>query len=108
MSAKPTPGPWIVCMQDDDERCFTVFAQSQLEGGLIKAGAWDDYVVRAGLNHPNFEANARLAAASWELLTELQKLLAAYRALAKLGHSEDDAYTVGPHNAIAKATGETA
>jgi hypothetical protein len=49
-----------------------------------------------------------LIKAAPDLLTELQKLLAAYRALAKLGHSEDDAYTVGPHNAIAKATGETA
>ena len=40
-----------------------------------------------------------------ELLVELQRLLAAYRALAKLGHSQDDAYTVAPHNAIAKALG---
>lgn len=51
------------------------------------------------------EKFAALKAQRNELLSELQRLLTAYRALAKLGYSEDDAYTVGPHNAIANAIG---
>ena len=73
MSAGHTPGPWIICVQDDDpDREFTIFAEAQLKNGIISADAWDDSIATAGLNHANYAANARLIAAAPELLSELK------------------------------------
>ena len=105
MSApKHTPGPWVVCEQEDDFGAFTVFPESMLVDEVIAAKDWDRFVVRAGLDHPEFEANARLIAAAPEMLAALNEIAA-------WGDGE-----VGPHMdepgaaciaraAITKATG---
>lgn len=83
------PGPWYQC---GDKVLIDIGDRAHL---VATVADWSE----------DTEPYARLIAAAPELLDELQRLLAAYRALAKLGYSEDDAYTVGPHNAIAKAAG---
>lgn len=74
---KHTEGPWVVCIEDGDNKAFTVFSECQLdENNRISA---DDFshmcICTAGLNHENFEANARLIAAAPELLESLQELV---------------------------------
>lgn len=65
MSAKHTQGPLVVCVQDGDDEAFTIFAKRQLKRGRIDGDTWDNYIAVAGLNHKNFEANARRIAACW-------------------------------------------
>ena len=102
MSTKHTPGPWVVCTQDGDHYANTIFAESQLCDGLIEAKAWDSHVASAGLDHKNFEANARLIAAAPDLLSVLiefvgsasvemhhpKKFAAACKAIAKAAGSQ--------------------
>lgn len=108
MSAGHTPGPWVVCIEDGDDRAFTIFAEDQLEGGRIDGGCRDNAIAAAGLNHENFEANAHLIAAAPELLA----------ALTMMRDADDDCRRDGlptmPHAArvkidaaIEKAAGET-
>ena len=115
MSAGHTPGPWVVCATHDDERFFSVFTKHQLDNDQINSVTSDDFVVSAGLNHDNFEANARLIAAAPELLEVLIEVDRENSA-ALAGMKDDD---IQPPNwfvdqcqkvkdAITKATGETA
>lgn len=77
MNAQHTPGPWSVCVQDDSSfPPHTIFADSQIHDGIIKADEWDNFVACAGLNHENVEANARLIAAAPELLDVVTKFVA--------------------------------
>ena len=83
MSAGHTPGPWIVCVQDGDPwGAHTVFAEDQLENGVISADGWDWQIASACVNHENFEANARLIASAPDLLAERNRLKAANAELA--------------------------
>lgn len=70
-----TPGPWVVCMEDDGDAAVTIFAASQLRDGRIAADEWDDCIALAGLNHNESEANAHLIAAAPELYEACKKLL---------------------------------
>jgi hypothetical protein len=90
-----TPGPWVVHPK----------FRSPVIGYDIGDGETPLPIVDVvhGYDTKQARANARLIAAAPELLHELKRLLAAYRDAVRLGYSEDDAYTVGPHNAIAKA-----
>lgn len=114
MSAGHTPGPWVVCIEDGDNCAHTVFAEHQLLNGRIEAGLWDDFVVCAGLNHANCEANARLIAAAPDMLEVLIEVDRENSA-ALAGMKDDD---IEPPNwfvdqcqkvkdAIARATGAT-
>jgi len=76
MTKKHTPGPWVVCVQDGEEKAYTVFAEHQLVSKHIEAGAWDHFVACAGASHENYEANARLIAAAPDLLSALTELMA--------------------------------
>lgn len=87
-AAQHTKGPWFF---------------DAITGRIV--GADGKTLAFASAAHETSLQNGPVLAAAPELLAQLQRLLSAYRALAKLGHSEDDAYTVGPHNAIAAATG---
>ncbi len=103
MSApKHTPGPWVVCEQEDDFGAFTVFPESMLVDEVIAAKDWDRFVVRAGLDHPEFEANARLIASAPDLLEAL-------RNLADLYDTDEGCRSlpeyIAARAAIAKATG---
>lgn len=123
--AKHTPGPWVVCIQDDDDKAFEIFSESQLVNGRISAEKWDDALARAGLNHKEFEANARLIAAAPELLEALNAALATIDDYLDYEHNGDpwveDARAMGEMDindykrdgrlekaraAIAKATGQ--
>ncbi|MDH1255074.1 hypothetical protein N5C67_20700 [Comamonas thiooxydans] len=108
--AKHTPGPWVVCIQDDDDKAFEIFAESQLVNGRISAEKWDDAVARAGLNHKEFEANACLIATAPDLLEALRGLDEAYcRAgtlLTREERTEDRKRLIAARAAIAKATGQ--
>ena len=72
-----TPGPWVVCMEDDGDAAVTIFAASQLRDGRIAADEWDDCIALAGLNHNESEANARLIAAAPELYEVAEALFKA-------------------------------
>lgn len=107
--AKHTPGPWVLCVADDDSDAYTIFSEDQLIDGRIEAGVWDDRVASAGLNHDNYEANARLIAAAPELLA------AADRAESFISGFDDDntqddvaGMLRDLRTAIAKATGSEA
>ena len=67
-----TPGPWVVCLEDDMTVPHTVFAADRLVNDRVEAAVWDFSVATAGLNDENCEANARLIAAAPELLTWLR------------------------------------
>ena len=107
MSAGHTPGPWVVCVEDESPwGAHEVFAEHQLVNGRIEAVAWDNCVASAGLNHDNYEANARLIAAAPDML----------EALTMVRDADDDCWRDGlpviPGNSrakidvvIAKATG---
>ena len=87
-----TPGPWVVCVADDDQIANTVFAESQLVDECIEAAAWDDCIATAGLNHANYEANATLIAEAPNLLKTLQDIaeqLEAHPAYIKGATQED-------------------
>ena len=68
---KHTPGPWVVCAEEGDERTFTVFPESMLVDGVIRAQDWDRQVAAAGLDQPEYEANARLISAAPTMLHAL-------------------------------------
>lgn len=72
MTAKHTPGPWVVCVQEGDDVAYTVFAKSQLRDGRIAPEDWDNCIASAGLNHQEVEQNARLIAAAPELYEALE------------------------------------
>lgn len=75
MKTSHTPGPWSICAADDDkEVAYTVFADSQLVNGRIEADSWDDHIAKAGLNHANYESNARLIAAAPNLLDAIERI----------------------------------
>jgi hypothetical protein len=76
MSTQHTPGPWIVCIQDDDNSAYTVFQEAQLQDGRIATEDWDHCVATAGLDRPEHEANARLIAAAPDLLSALIEIRA--------------------------------
>lgn len=101
MKTAHTPGPWSVCVADDDQEvACTVFADSQLVNGRIEAGSWDDHIATAGLNHENYEANAHLIAASPDLLTWLKWALDRVKDDAKSSWQYEQARA-----SISKATG---
>lgn len=105
--AKHTLGPWVVCIQDDDDKAFEIFAERQLVNGRISAEKWDDAVARAGLNHKEFEANARLIATAPDLLEvakDFQEALQELGLFCECG--EADCRTTRLRAAIAKATGQ--
>jgi hypothetical protein len=89
--SKHTPGPWILCFQDDDAEpsAGVVFATEQLVGGRIPSTNWDDAVAYCGRNHLNHEvyANARLIAAAPELLEALRDIVAKAD---RLGHDSPE------------------
>ena len=64
---KFTPGPWIICIQDDNNCANTIFAKSQLKDGRITAEDWDFDICTTGIDHENYEANAHLIAAAPDL-----------------------------------------
>ena len=74
MTAKHTPGPWVVCVQEGDDVAYTVFAKSQLRDGRIAPEDWDNCIASAGLNHQEVEQNARLIASAPAMLAMLQEL----------------------------------
>lgn len=100
MSAKHTPGPWIVLPAEDDAAYIRIRG-TRLGCRFKVANAL--FVAGPPAEKAEAIANAHLIAAAPELLAELKRLLAAYRTAVKLGYSEGDAYTTGPHNAIARA-----
>ena len=107
MNTAHTDGPWFVCLQDGDEKACTIFAEHQVENGRIHADVWDCYVAEAGINHKEFEANARLIAAAPELLEALQAVLLDVE---NLDNESCISADVGQkvRASIAKATGVTA
>ena len=111
MSAGHTPGPWVVCATHDDERFFSVFTKHQLDNDQINSVTSDDFVVSAGLNHDNFEANARLIAAAPDLLQALTMIRDADNDVIRDGLFHHRIPMMARHAidaAIAKATGEVA
>jgi len=70
-----TPGPWVVCIEDDSDAAVTIFAASQLRDGRIAADEWDDCIAIAGLNHNESEANAHLIAAAPAMLAALRAMV---------------------------------
>lgn len=123
MSAKHTPGPWVVCAEEGDERAFTVFPESMLVNGLIRAQDWDRQVAAAGLDQPEYEANARLISAAPTMLHALrvaklsiQEVIKGYQAALvyekDCGHQDSLAAFQGEldtiNDAITLATGERA
>lgn len=105
MEQKHTPGPWVVCVDDEDDRGFTIFAEAQIKNGVIHADDWDCHVASAGLNCQNFEANARLIAAAPEMLEALR--LAEMAMLGYLHRNEViDSALAAARTVITKATGD--
>lgn len=102
-----TPGPWIVCVQDDGlERANTIFAESQLENGIIDSSEWDYCIAEAGIGHENYEANALLIAAAPDLLEALRGALEHWPVPSSI--CKDRPAWKAARAAIAKATGGAA
>lgn len=97
-----TPGPWVVCMEDDGDAAVTIFAASQLRDGRIAADEWDDCIALAGLNHNESEANAHLMAAAPDLYEALDALV---NEVSTYG-SADGEIIIAASAALAKARGE--
>jgi hypothetical protein len=93
---------WVVCVQDGDDKAYTIFSKDQLENGLIDAGQWENYIAVAGLNHPNYEAIAELIAAAPRVLAERNALKTAkaelYHALGLSAAALRRALAVTPHD----------
>lgn len=107
MSAGHTPGPWIVCVENGDPwGARTVFAEDQLENGVISAGGWDWQIAAACVNHDDYEANARLIAAAPDLLGALRDCALVMQGDLK-GLAVIQPELRGALAAIFKATGET-
>lgn len=96
MKHKHTPGPWVICREDDDIfGGYRIFAESQLGTAFVERLGWDALVAEAGVDHPNYEANARLIAASPLMFDALETIAA--------GNTDPDQMVEIARAALAKA-----
>lgn len=103
--AKHTPGPWVKCREDGDHRSFYVFTKEQIDAWPAQGDSMDYCIAMAGLNHDNFEANARLIAAAPELLEALQAMQSSFHGVEWMEPHMHQASEMA-RSAIAKATGQ--
>jgi len=97
MEHKHTPGPWVICREDGDIfGGHQIFAESQLGTTFVEDLGRDAVVAEAGLDHPNYEANARLIAASPLMFDALETIAA--------GNTDPDQMVEIAQAALAKAT----
>ncbi|MDB5957507.1 hypothetical protein [Ramlibacter sp.] len=91
----PTPGPWIIVRQPGGRNPILI------KSAALPMTAPAVFRLRDQKMH-NLEANAQLAAASWELLDGARRARAL---LASVGNTEARAVVEALDAAIAKATG---